>query len=109
AKIDFYDAHNRTVHETKKSAKMEQAHIAQVKFYLYVLLKNGIADAQAIIEYPKQRERTQVRLTLGEEATVEQWLMDIRRIVESEVCPPVIRKPVCKQCSYYEFCYSDEV
>nr|HMP26120.1 Dna2/Cas4 domain-containing protein [Saprospiraceae bacterium] len=28
AKIDFYDAHNRTVHETKKSAKMEQAHIA---------------------------------------------------------------------------------
>ncbi len=108
AKIDFYDAKTKTVHETKKSAKMEQAHIAQVKFYLYVLRQSGVDEAQAIIEYPKQRERTQVTLTPNEENDIKSWLSEIRAILESEVCPPVIRKPVCKQCSYYEFCYAGE-
>lgn len=109
AKIDFYDAPTNTVYETKKSDKMEQAHIAQVKFYLYVLLKSGVDGAQAIIEYPKQRERTEVTLALGETAEVEHWLVEIRRILDSEKCPPVIHKSVCKQCSYYEYCYAGEI
>lgn len=36
-KIDFYDARNKMVHEVKKSASVEQAHIAQVQYYLYKL------------------------------------------------------------------------
>jgi len=39
AKIDFFDAKNGIVHETKKSAAKEKAHVAQVKFYLYLLRK----------------------------------------------------------------------
>jgi CRISPR-associated exonuclease Cas4 len=109
AKIDFYDAKNRVVHETKKSDKMEQAHVAQVKFYLYVLQRSGVEGARGIIEYPKQRERTELSLAPGEEAEVERWLAGIREIIESERCPAVIRKPVCKQCSYFEFCYADEL
>ena len=109
AKIDYYDARNKVVHETKKSDKMEQAHVAQVKFYLYALQRSGVEGARGIIEYPKQRERTEVALAPGEAAEVEQWLVGIRAIIESEQCPAVIRKPVCKQCSYYEFCYADEV
>jgi len=109
AKIDFYDARTQTVYETKKSDKMEQAHIAQVKFYLYVLRQSGVDEAQAIIEYPKQRERTEVTLAPGETAEVERWLVDIRRILDSEKCPPVIHKSVCKQCSYYDYCYAGEV
>src|SRR5690606_22494527 len=35
-KIDFYDAKNRIVHEVKKSDKVENAHKAQVIYYLYV-------------------------------------------------------------------------
>ncbi|MCC5943860.1 MAG: Dna2/Cas4 domain-containing protein [Bernardetiaceae bacterium] len=31
AKIDFYDAKNKVVHEIKKSNKLEKAHIAQEK------------------------------------------------------------------------------
>ncbi len=41
-KIDFYDAKNKVVHEVKKSDKVEQAHFAQVKYYLAVLVRNGI-------------------------------------------------------------------
>lgn len=108
AKIDFYDPQTRTVYETKKSDRAEEAHIAQVKFYLYVLLKSGIEDARGIIEYPKQRDRTQVSLTPEDLVEVEKWIAEIRGILEKQQCPPVIRKPVCKQCSYYDYCYSDE-
>lgn len=108
AKIDYYDAKNRIVHETKKSDRVEQAHIAQVKFYLYVLLKSGVEDAKGIIEYPTQRERTHVHLGADEVAEVETWLLDIRKILEQESCPPVIHKPVCKRCSYCDYCYADE-
>src|SRR5699024_7431945 len=33
-KIDFYDTRDKIIHETKRSNKVEQAHIWQVKFYL---------------------------------------------------------------------------
>lgn len=109
AKIDYYDARQKIVHETKKSDKMEQAHEAQVKFYLYALQRSGVEGARGTIEYPKQRERTEVTLTPADVAVVEQWITDIREIIECKRCPEVIRKPVCKQCSYFEFCYADEL
>lgn len=39
AKIDFYDAKNKVVHEVKKSNRVEHAHEWQVKYYLYLLEK----------------------------------------------------------------------
>ncbi len=108
AKIDYYDAKNHTVYETKKSDRTEQAHVAQVKFYLYVLLKSGIENPRGVIEYPKQRERTMVTLTPMEATEVAQWLLDIRAILEAAQCPAVIHKPFCRQCSYYDYCYADE-
>lgn len=108
-KIDFYDSKTRTVHETKKSDKMESAHIAQVKYYLYVLYRNGVEGAQGIIEYPKLRERTHVSFDPEEDIPeIEAWLTDIRRILAGERCPPVLNKPVCKNCSYYDYCYVEE-
>lgn len=107
-KIDFYDPKTKTVHETKKSDKMEGAHVAQVKFYLYILLKNGVEGATGIIEYPKLRERRRVEaLEEADVAEIEAWLRDVRGILEREDCPAVLNKPLCRQCSYYEFCYAD--
>jgi CRISPR-associated exonuclease Cas4 len=107
-KIDFYDAKQKVVHEIKKSAKIEDAHRAQVKYYLWILERNGIEGATGILEYPKQRHTEGVTLEIEDRGLIEGWLEDIRQIVEKEVCPKVIDKPVCKNCSYYEFCYADE-
>jgi CRISPR-associated exonuclease Cas4 len=107
-KIDFYDAKNRVVHEIKKSAKIEEAHRAQVKYYLYVLEKNGITGAKGILEYPKQRHTEGVELGVEDRGLIEGWLKEINSIVDLEVCPKVIHKPVCKNCSYCDFCYVDE-
>jgi CRISPR-associated exonuclease Cas4 len=107
-KIDFYDPYNKVVHEIKKSDKVEQAHVAQVKYYLYVLDRNGIEGATGILEYPKLRKRDEVLLEDEDKAEIRRWEQDIEKIVNSPVCPPLLNKPICKQCSYFDFCYSNE-
>ncbi len=62
-KIDFYDTRTKLIHEIKKSDKMEESHIWQVKYYIYILQKHGIDCRGAIIEYPKLRQTTEVLLS----------------------------------------------
>jgi len=104
-KIDYYDAKNKVVHEVKKSNKVEQAHEAQVKYYLYVLLCNGVEGATGIIEYPTLRHKTSVILTSEDIIEIQTWEKEILNIMKQTTIPPTINKPVCKKCSYYEFCY----
>src|SRR5690606_7645365 len=107
-KIDYYDAKNRIIHEVKKSDKAEFAHIAQVKYYLYILRKNGVEDAQAILEYPKLRQRESVTWEDGDEDKIKGWLHEIKMLLDQDICPPLLHKPICKKCSYYDFCYAQE-
>ena len=107
-KIDFYDAKNKVVHEIKKSAKIEEAHRAQVKYYLWILERNGVEGVKGILEYPKQRHTEGVELGTEDRGLIEGWVRDIQKIIDAETCPKVINKPVCKNCSYCDFCYADE-
>jgi CRISPR-associated exonuclease Cas4 len=107
-KIDFYDARNRVIHEVKKSDKVEQAHLAQVKYYINKLEQQGVEGVTGLIEYPKMRRTETVELTDADRAQIPLWEADIERIVTSDACPPLLRKPICKQCSYFEFCYVQE-
>jgi CRISPR-associated exonuclease Cas4 len=106
--IDFYDAKNKIIHEVKKSDKMEKAHEWQVKYYIWLLKKNGIEDATGIIEYPKLRETVKVELTNEDIIQLETMITDIEQIVDFEICPQRIDAKICKNCSYYEFCYVEE-
>ncbi|MFM2268910.1 MAG: CRISPR-associated exonuclease, Cas4 family [Bacteroidota bacterium] len=107
-KIDFYDPKNKVVHEIKKSPKMEDAHVAQVKYYLFVLKRNGIENATGVIEYPKQRIKKEVFLSDDDEIEIQKWEIEIQHIIQQQNCPPVLKKTVCKSCSYADFCYADE-
>jgi len=106
--IDFYDAKNKIIHEIKKSDKMEKAHEWQVKYYIWLLKKNGVDGVTGIIEYPKLRETTKVELTDEDVIYLEKMVEDIVQIVSSEECPSRIESKICKSCSYYEFCYVEE-
>ena len=105
-KIDYYDPKSKVVHEIKKSNKVEAAHEAQVKYYIYKLKLHGIEGVTGIIEYPTLRHTTQVELTEADILDIERWEQEIKDIIGSEDIPKVINKPVCKRCSYFEFCYS---
>jgi|SRR5690554_3270698 len=107
-KVDFFDAKNRIVHETKRSNKVEVAHIWQVKFYLWLLQLNDIEAEKGIIEYPKLREREEVFLDEEDIRYLQKTVVEIKELLNSENCPPVINAKICKSCSYYDFCYVAE-
>ena len=105
-KIDHYDPVNRVVREVKKSAKLEHVHIAQLKYYLYYLEQRGVRAVSGLLEYPRQRRTTEVVLTdTDRSATIPAWEAEITRIARGD-CPPVVRKPICQNCAFHDFCYS---
>lgn len=137
-KIDFYDTKNKIVHETKRSNKVEDAHIWQVKFYLWLLwlwlnqiesessenceksesmsesgidnsIEAKIGVAEGLIEYPRLRKTESVILLEKDISYLEKTILEIKELVESKTCPPTINAKICKSCSYYDFCYAGEI
>jgi len=108
-KIDFYDPRNKVIHEIKKSDKIEEAHEWQVKYYIFVLERNGIEEVSGLLEYPSMRQTNPVFLTNEDRKILFETEEKIIRLVGDDICPPVIRSKICKRCSYYEFCYVEEI
>jgi CRISPR-associated exonuclease Cas4 len=104
-KIDHYDPKEKVIHEVKKSDKIEEAHIMQVKYYIYYLEQNSIEGVRGLIEYPKMRHTTQVSLIETDRKFFDDLVKEISKLIKSDACPDVINKSYCKKCSYYEFCY----
>ena len=103
--LDFYDGKNKVIHEVKKSDKMEETHIWQVKYYISVLEEKGIEGVTGEIDYPKLRQMIKVELTDNDRTELIMINNNIKMILELELPPEVINKPFCKNCSYYELCY----
>lgn len=106
-KVDFFDAKNRVLHEVKKTNKMSEAHIAQVKYYLYVLAQHGLDNATGVLEYPLLKQKQQVVLTKEDIPTIEKWLGAIRLLTNGDTCPDKIAQSFCQKCAYYEFCWAN--
>jgi len=107
-KIDFYDRKNKVVHEIKKSDKHEEAHEWQVKYYLYVLEQNGVTGATGLLEYPRLHKTTEVLLTTPDREAIAEMLTKIESVIHDENCPDRIPKSKCKNCNYFDFCWSGE-
>ena len=103
--FDFVDAKNKIVHEVKKSTRMRELHEWQIKYYLYVLKKLGLEGFKGVIRYPKQRKIVEISLTEDDVKNIEEALKGIEKVLSASKPPPVIKKPYCRSCSYYEFCY----
>ncbi|MDO5665188.1 MAG: CRISPR-associated protein Cas4 [Bacteroidia bacterium] len=106
--IDYFDARTNTVHETKRSNKVEEAHTRQLKFYLWLLELNGVENVSGLLEYPKLRKTDEVYLTDEDREILKKSVIEINSLIQSETCPPTINTKICKSCSYYDFCYTSE-
>jgi CRISPR-associated exonuclease Cas4 len=107
-KIDYYDAKNKVVHEIKKSDSYEAAHEWQVKYYIFVLERNGVEGVTGILEYPKLRETKELFLTESDRDKISLYEDEIRKIIESDKAPEKQERNKCKNCSYFDFCWSGE-
>lgn len=105
-KIDHFDAKEKVIRETKKSPKLEHAHVAQLKYYLYALEQRGVHGATGLLEYPAQRHTKTVELTETDRTvTIPGWEAEIERITALEECPPLVEKSYCANCAFYDFCF----
>ena len=102
--IDFIRS-SGVLHEVKKSRKIEEAGILQVKYYLYYLKKKGVTDIRARIDYPLLKQSLDLELTEDDEREIEAVLEDIHKITEAKVPEKTEKKSICKSCAYYDLCF----
>lgn len=107
-KVDYYDAKRKVIHEIKKSNKVEDAHEWQLKYYIYVFEQNGIEEVTGILEYPILRKTKDVILSGIDRKQIVEIIADIQNIISNDICPLLQKKGICKNCSYFEFCYTRE-
>ena len=107
-KIDYYDSNNKVIHEVKKSNSHEDAHEWQLKYYMYILERNGVEGVTGILEYPRLRKTTEVLLSKRDRKEITFFLKEIENIISLKDCPERISSHLCKNCSYFDFCWSGE-
>jgi len=102
--IDFVRS-KKVLHEVKKSKKIEEASILQVKYYLYFLIKKGATGITAKIDYPLLKECVEVSLNEADSVEIEKILANISMLVKEEIPPPLKKLRICKSCAYYDLCF----
>lgn len=104
-KIDFIKIGEEiVVHEVKKSKKLEDAHIWQVKFYIYSLRKIGVNCNTGVIHYPKLMRKIEVKFSPEDLQKIEMIIYNLKYLLKGNI-PPPIKLSYCKKCAYYQFCY----
>lgn len=106
AVLDFYDKKHKVVHEVKKSDKMEEAHLWQLKYYLYYLKSYGVDGVTGKLDYPKLKKTLDVKLTRKDELIIQEIFGKMTAVVTQVKAPERINKKFCKTCAYYEFCWA---
>lgn len=102
--IDFLSEHN-ILHEVKKSRKIEEAGVWQLKYYLYYLKNKGVDGLKGKIDYPLLKQSLTVELSDGDINTLKSVTEDIVKIVSLPVPPCTDKKKFCKSCAYYDLCF----
>lgn len=102
--IDFIRS-KKIIHEVKKSRKIEEASILQLKYYLYFLKNRGIDGISGKIDYPLLKQSIDVELTDEDEILFEDMKSKIKDIIEKETPPKENKKSICSKCAYYELCF----
>jgi len=95
-----------TVHEVKKSRKLEKAHKYQLYYYLYYLTEiKGVKATEGVLDYPASRERVTLTLTDAVKKEIAEILENIRSLVNRDEPPEAEKKSYCRSCAYFEFCW----
>ena len=101
--IDFAE-NSGVIHEIKKSMKIEDASVWQLKYYLYYLKQYGVENIEAKLDYPLLKKTVDVNLTEKDEEKLEQILENIKVIIKSDYIPECLNNNICKKCAYFDLC-----
>lgn len=94
--------------EVKKSDADVDAATWQLLYYLKVLKSKGISKKGKLefVEKKKSKKKTLiVELTNEKEKELDNYIDEMKRLIESDEIPERLNKASCKRCAYYEYCY----
>jgi len=105
-KIDFLKFGSEVfVHEVKKSKKFEEAHVWQLKYYIYSLKRKGLECSSGVIHYPASMRKVDVIFLQEDYDRIEQALAGITGVLQESRPPGRLNKKMCSRCAYFDFCY----
>ncbi|MBN2422379.1 CRISPR-associated protein Cas4 [Candidatus Woesearchaeota archaeon] len=93
------------VFELKKKNTAPKAAEFQVLYYLYVLKNHG-TNTTGIIKYKENNRLQEVMLSEELEKELLEVLKNIELLCREDKPPEAKRIRYCKNCSYYELCFS---
>ncbi|SDP18749.1 CRISPR-associated protein Cas4 [Clostridium gasigenes] len=100
-----YIKNRGVLHEVKKSRKIEEAGIMQIKYYLYYLKQRGVEGITGKVDYPLLKQSVDIELTAEDAKYIETVLIDLKELVNKPLPPLIEKKSICKSCAYFELCY----
>lgn len=110
-KIDRMKLKQGVLHETKKSRSCEEAHIWQVRFYLWLLYRNGVKRSDGSpftgqLDYPLLKRTENVVLEAAHVAELEHTVKALCELARREAPPLALTKrDFCRKCSFEELCF----
>jgi CRISPR-associated exonuclease Cas4 len=93
------------LHEIKKSRKFEEAHIMQMKYYIFYLNSRGVRCFAGTIHYPTAMRKVEVTFNREDELRIVEALRGIENILKKNIPPGKINRKFCRRCAYFDFCY----
>ncbi len=94
--------------EIKKSDADAEAAKWQLLYYLKVLNEKGVVRKGKLefVEKNKNNKKTVIiELTEDIERELDMYICEIQELLEQDETPPVLNKPKCRKCAYYDYCY----
>lgn len=106
-KIDVLREKNGSVTliETKKSSRMIRASQIQMLYYLYNI-RDKVRTIKGEIRIPKEKKVISVELTDESVNEIDEIVSDISSLLLKEDVPQRVWIKFCRNCSYFDFCWS---
>lgn len=111
-KLDWADLRVGVLHEIKKSPSSGEAHVWQLRFYLWVLKRArvtgpGGAPLRGQLDYPALRRTVPVVLAPEHEARLEEIVAAIAALAGQQTPPERFpRRAFCRRCAFEDLCYA---
>lgn len=111
-RIDGLNLREGVLHEVKKGRACEEAHVWQLRFYLWLLKQAGVtrADGRPFtgrLDYPALRRTEPVTLEPEHEARLGGMVAALRSLSTQPVPPERIpNRRFCARCAFEELCYA---
>lgn len=110
-RVDWAELKEGILHETKKGRACEEAHIWQLRFYLWLLKRCEVLGPDGkpftgMLNYPRLRKTIPVPFNAEDEKRLEKMTNQLKKLLSQDHPPERSQhQAFCKKCAFEELCH----